>query len=69
MEAASQLACAHGVWRLHEIKSILAHPVAQEQFEFVQEHPLIRDMSHYQALIPDCFSPQSQSDNLIENTK
>ena len=63
MEAASQLACAHGVWRLHEIKSLLAHPVTQEQFEFVQEHPLIRDLSHYEALIPDCFTLQSQDEN------
>jgi transposase len=62
VEAASQLACAHGVWRLHEIKSLLANPRAQEQFEFVQEHPLIRNLSHYQALIPDCFSHQSQSE-------
>jgi len=69
VEAACQLACTHGVWRLHEIKSLLAHPTMQEQFEFVQQHPLIRDLSHYEALIPDCFSPQSQSDNnVIENT-
>ena len=70
MEAASQLASTHGVWRLHELRSLLAHPSTQEQFEFVQEHPLIRDLSHYEALIPDCFSPQSQNDNTtIENTK
>ncbi len=69
VEAACQLACTHGVWRLHEIKNLLAHPTMQEQFEFVQQHPLIRDMSHYEALIPDCFSPQSQSNNnVIENT-
>lgn len=64
VEAASQLACTHGVWRLHEIKSLLASPHAQEQFEFVQKHPLIRDLSHYQDLIPDCFSTQSQTDDL-----
>jgi transposase len=70
MEAASQLASTHGVWRLHELRSLLAHPSTQEQFEFVQEHPLIRNLSHYEALIPDCFSPQSQNDNnSIENTK
>jgi transposase len=68
VEAASQLACTHGVWRLHEIKSLLARPVMQEQFEFVQEHPLIRDLSHYEALVPDCFSPQSQNQNTT-NTK
>ena len=63
VEAASQLALDHGVWRLHEIKSLLQHPTAPEQFEFVQEHPLIRDLSHYQALIPDCFTPVGSTDN------
>lgn len=61
VEAASQLALTHGVWRLHELKSLLQHPTAQEQFQFVQEHPLIRDLSHYQALIPDCFTSTPQT--------
>jgi transposase len=68
VEAASQLALTHGVWRLHELKSLLAHPSTQEQFEFVQEHPLIRDMSHYEALIPDCFSPEPKTNNNVIET-
>jgi hypothetical protein len=63
VEAASQLACTHGGWRLRELKDLLQHPTAQEQFQFIQQHPLIRDLSHYQALIPDCFSPESPTDN------
>jgi transposase len=55
VEAASELALTHGVWRLHELKSLLQTPVRQDQFQFIQQHPLIRDLSHYQALIPDCF--------------
>jgi transposase len=57
MEAASQLASGHGVWHLRELKSLLQTPASQDQFQFIQQHPLIRDLSHYEALIPDCFSP------------
>jgi hypothetical protein len=57
VEAASQLAVSHGVWRLRELKGLLQAPAAQDQFQFIQQHPLIRDLSHYQALIPDCFTP------------
>ncbi len=56
VEAASELALTHGVWRLHELKSLLRTPTRQDQFEFAQAHPLIRDLSHYQALVPDCFA-------------
>jgi len=57
IEAASQLALTHGVWHLRELKGLLQGPSAQEQFQFIQQHPLIRDLSHYQALLPDCFAP------------
>jgi len=56
LEAASQLAATHGVWHLRELKSLLQTPAAQDQFQLIQQHPLIRDLSHYQALIPDCFT-------------
>ena len=60
VEAASELALTHGVWRLHELRSLLRTPTEQNQFEFVQTHPLIRDLSHYEALVPDCFAPEHQ---------
>jgi hypothetical protein len=63
LEAASQLAAAHGAWHLIEIKDLLQSPTRQDQFEFIQQHPLIRDLSHYQALIPDCFAPVTDNPN------
>ncbi|MBA4150857.1 MAG: IS21 family transposase [Verrucomicrobia bacterium] len=63
VEAATQLALTHGGWHLHDIKSLLQRPCAQDQFEFVQEHPLIRDLSHYQALMPDCFASVTETIN------
>lgn len=59
--AASQLATTHGVWQLRELKHLLQAPPGQDQFQFVQAHPLIRDLSHYQALVPDCFTPQPEN--------
>ena len=68
IEAASQLAATHGVWHLHELKGLLQNPSAQDQFQFIQQHPLIRDLSHYQALIPDCFAPSTEPYTLNQNT-
>ena len=67
VEAASELAAAHGAWRLSELKGLLETPARQEQFQFVQQHPLIRDLSHYQALIPDCFAPDPNPNHPSQN--
>jgi hypothetical protein len=61
MEAAAELALAHAAWHLHDLKDLLKTPAAQDQFEFAQQHPLIRDLSHYQALMPDCFDSQTEN--------
>jgi hypothetical protein len=67
IEAASQLASTHGVWHLSDIKSLLQSPTGQDQFEFIQQHPIIRDLSHYQSLIPDCFGSTTDNKPTIES--
>jgi transposase len=67
IEAASQLASTHGVWHLRELKSLLQTPSSQDQFQFIQQHPLIRDLRHYQALMPDCFVPTTNPPLKTEN--
>ena len=57
LDQACQLALTHGAWRLREVRELLARPVAQEQFAFIETHPLIRDLSAYDHLVPVCFSP------------
>jgi hypothetical protein len=64
LENACQLALTHGVWRLKELRGLLQNPAAQEQFQFIQHHPLIRELSHYQALLPDCFTPTTENQPL-----
>jgi hypothetical protein len=67
IEAASQLASTHGVWHLSDIRSLLHSPTGQDQFQFIQQHPIIRDLSHYQALIPDCFGPTTDNHPTTES--
>jgi transposase len=55
LNQACQLALTHGSWRLKELKALLARPTTQEQFGFIQTHPLIRDLHAYQNLVPACF--------------
>jgi transposase len=61
VEAAAELALAHGAWQLRDLKDLLKNPTAQDRFEFARQHPLIRDLSHYEALIPDCFDAPTET--------
>jgi transposase len=61
VEAATELALAHAAWHLADLKGLLQNPCRQEQFEFAQEHPLIRDLAQYQQLLPDCFNTPTEN--------
>jgi transposase len=47
MEKACELALSHGAYRLRALRELLASPVRQENFEFMETHPLIRDLADY----------------------
>ena len=57
LNQACQLALTHGAWHLRDLKGLLAQPTAQDQFAFIETHPLIRDLHAYQNLMPACFAP------------
>ena len=57
LNQACQLALTHGTWHLSDLKGLLAQPTAQDQFAFIETHPLIRDLHAYQNLVPACFTP------------
>jgi transposase len=63
LDQTCQLALTHGAWRLRDLRELLARPVAQEQFTFIETHPLIRNLEAYDTLVPVCFSPVPQSNN------
>lgn len=60
LNQACQLAQTHGTWRLRDLRGLLARPTAQEQFAFIEVHPLIRDLKTYDNLVPVCFDPAHQ---------
>ncbi len=57
LDPACPLALTHGAWQWRDVRELLARPVAQEQFAFIEAHPLIRDLSAYDHWVPVCFSP------------
>jgi transposase len=57
LDQACHLALTHGAWHLRDVRGLLARPVAQEQFAFIETHPLIRDLKAYDNLVPVCFGP------------
>src|SRR5881296_2815722 len=61
LDQACQLALTHDARHLRDLRELLVRPVAQEQFAFVETHPLIRDLEAYDNLVPVCFSPAPQS--------
>jgi hypothetical protein len=63
LDQACQLALTHDAWHLRDLRELLARPVAQEQFAFIETHPLIRGLETYDNLVPVCFSPAPQSNN------
>ena len=59
LNTACRQAVDHASWRLRDLKLLLEQPSLQTTMPFLQEHPLIRPLSVYQALVPDCFAADS----------
>ena len=63
IEAACELAQSHGAYRLRVIRELIKRRGSrQDQFEFMQEHPIIRSLSEYGCFVhavvqEDPFSP------------
>jgi transposase len=56
LEQACRVARSHAAFRLRDVRNLLKRQVPpQEQFEFTQEHPLIRSLADYGALVHNAF--------------
>jgi hypothetical protein len=60
LESAAQKALHHGTWRLRDLRTLLEAAGPPPQLDFLETHPLIRQLDAYAALTPDCFNPQPQ---------
>lgn len=61
LENATQKALHHGVWYLRDLHALLALPATETQLDFLETHPLIRNLDTYRDCVPDCFTPQPQT--------
>ncbi len=61
LERATQKALHHGTWRLRDLRTLLEQTGPTPQLDFLDTHPLIRQLDVYQSLTPDCFNPQPQT--------
>lgn len=55
IERACEQACGHGAYRLRELRALLQQPTEQKQLEFMEEHPVIRGMQDYGAVVNVSF--------------
>jgi len=52
IEQACEIAQTHGAYRLRAIRELIKRTAPkQEQFEFIEQHPIIRDLSEYADLV------------------
>ena len=60
LEKACKTALSHGAYRLRTIRELIKRQgPRQEQFEFLQEHPIIRSMADYGDLVHTAFGQES----------
>lgn len=55
LEQATATALHHGTWRLRDLRTLLEQPAPSPQLDFLETHPLIRNLDAYRDCVPDCF--------------
>ncbi|MHC4066959.1 MAG: IS21 family transposase [Planctomycetota bacterium] len=59
IEQACEVAQSHGAYRLRVIRQLITrHGAKQDQFEFTQDHPIIRSLADYGQLVRDSFTKE-----------
>ena len=56
LEQAAQTALHHGTWRLRDLRTLLEQVAPSPQLDFLETHPLIRNLDTYRDCVPDCFA-------------
>lgn len=63
LERAAQTALHHGAWRLRDLRVLLEQAAPSPQLDFLETHPLIRNLETYRDCVPDCFAPTTENLN------
>jgi transposase len=61
LEQAAQKALHHGTWRLRDLRTLLDQTAPSPQLDFLETHPLIRNLDTYRDCVPDCFTPTTSN--------
>ena len=60
IERACEIAVSHGAYRLRSIRQLInRHTPKQSQFEFIDEHPIIRSLSDYGQLVHNAITKET----------
>ncbi|MDD5557820.1 MAG: IS21 family transposase [bacterium] len=60
IDHACGLALSHGVYRLREVRRLLEIPTEHTTFEFMDAHPLIRDMAEYEVFMKNLLAMRKE---------
>ena len=55
IEKACELALTHQIFRLRDLRRLMKHPQRQEQLQFMEEHPIIRNIADYGRVVQVSF--------------
>jgi transposase len=61
IERACQAAQSHGAYRLRSLRQLIDHqnpPSIQQSFEFIEQHPIIRDLGDYGQFVREAITQQ-----------
>jgi hypothetical protein len=60
IEKACEIAHSHAAYRLRDVRTLIDRQAStQEQFEFAEEHEIIRSLSEYEELVHSAFSKEN----------
>ena len=67
LEKACETALSHGCWRLRAVRQLLGRKAAkQEPLPFLQEHPIIRPLADYGAIVARAIQRQADRSSMSE---
>jgi transposase len=62
IETACQIAQSHGAYHLRSLRQLIEQqnpPAIQQSFEFIEQHPIIRDLGDYEQFVRQAIADQS----------
>jgi len=60
IDQACGLALSHGAYRLRNVRRLMEIPTEHETFEFMDSHPLIRDMAEYEVFMKNLLTMRKE---------